>query len=143
MKAKIGNLVLTGLWLTMTEISASSVEVDSSIMLPLDKSASAVPTAVHGMSFPLDDLLANHKITLASNSSKQFIVLLDKRLEERLLDEHRLPDASRNITKAFVESLEQTKSQARVSAKVIGFIFLINSSTGEIYHQTFLGENAK
>jgi hypothetical protein len=141
MKAlKLGTSVLIGLLLGISEVSAATAEVGHGITVaPLDISGSTISTVVHATSFSLDALLDKPEITLTNG--RNLMVVLDEALKLRLIAEQKLPDADKRITKSFVAYFEKTKS-ARVFDEVIGFDFLI-SSTGEIYCQTFLGENAK
>jgi hypothetical protein len=138
---KLGTSVLVGVLLGISEVSAATAEVDHGIIVaPLDRGTVTISTVVHDTSFSLDALLEKPEITLTNG--KKFMVCLDESLKSRLLAEQSLEDAGKKVTKAFIEYFEKTKS-ARVSDRVIGFNFLISSSTGEIYRKTFLGENAK
>lgn len=138
--SKLGTSVLVGLLLGMPEVSAATAEVDHGIIVvSVDKSISTTSTSAHATSFSLDALFDKPEITLTNG--RNFMVVLDESLKLRLIAEQKLPDADKRITKSFVAYFEKTKS-ARVFDEVIGFDFLI-SSTGEIYCQTFLGENAK
>lgn len=140
MKVKISNLMLVGLWSVVPGVFAASADIGHSIRVTsLDRNASTTSTIVHDTSFSLDAFLEKPEITLTNG--KTLMVHLDAVLKSRLVAEQQSPDASRKVTKAFVEYFERTKS-SRVSDKVIGFYFLIDS-TETIYRQTFLGENAK
>jgi hypothetical protein len=137
---KLGTSVLIGLLLGISEISAATAEVDHGIRIaPLDISGSTISTVVRATSFSLDVLLDKPEITLTDG--KKLMVLLDQSLKSSLLSEQQLPDASRKVTKIFVEYFEKTKS-ARVFDETIGFYFYVNGS-GIVESEPFAGENAK
>jgi hypothetical protein len=138
---KFGTSVLIGLLLGMSEVSAATAEVDHGIIVvSVGKSISTTSTAVHDKSFSLDALLGKPEITLTNG--RNLMVVLDEALKSRLLAEQKLEDTERNVTKAFAEYFEKTKS-AMVFDEVIGFDFFISSGSGRIDCKTFAGENAE